>query len=206
MKLDRVMIHGAGFGLSMLVRVSKIVRSLLFLVCVGMMLVSCGGPVGGDSKSPVFLTVEGDTNYGVVPLDVYDLDTSDHVTDDTFWVNIKSHYKGEGGNASIITDYAMVQIYEYRVTYYRVDGNPRVPDPFTIDCSVLVPAAGSSRMELLILKREAKLQSPLKDLILGGGEGSIELQTIIEFFGKDLIGNHVSAKYVAYFKVEDVIQ
>lgn len=199
------MIHAAGFGLSMLVKVSKIVGSLLFLVSVGMVVVSCGGPVGGDSKSPVFLTVEGGDNaYGWI-LDVYDLDTSDHVSDNKAPVIVHSHYKGEGGNPSIITDYATVEIYEYRVTYYRVDGNPKVPEPFTIQCTVPVPPGGENNMEVLILKREAKLQSPLKELILGGGEGSIDLQAVIEFFGKDWIGNHVSAKVVLYLRVQDVV-
>ena len=104
-----------------------------------------------------------------------------------------------------MTDFAEVVLYEYRVAYYRVDGNPNVPDPFTVQFTGRVPPGGTYDHETIVLRREAKLLPSLKNLAFGGGEGSIDLHAVIDFFGEDLLGNHVSVRYVLFIRVMDVV-
>lgn len=158
----------------------------------------CGEPVGGMGKSPVFLTIKGQTAWGLY-VDVYSPTAVGKVTDDKFWVTIKSTYK----NSSLTSTFADVYLSEYRVTYYRVDGSTKVPEPFTVHFTGVVPAAGTYDHETIVVRKEAKLKSPLKELAFGGGEGVIDLNAVIEFFGEDLMGNKVSAKYVLYLRVTD---
>jgi hypothetical protein len=177
---------------------------MILLLFVAIFLVSCGGPVGGDSKSPVFLKADGGTKYGL-DVDVYTSGVLGNVTDDFFDITITSVYKDvDNGNQLNMTEFAEVVIQEYRVTYYRVDGNPNVPDAFMVPCMVRVPAGGTNTISTLVLKREAKLKSPLKELAFGGGEGVIGFNAVIEFFGEDLIGNQVSTKYVLYIQAYDM--
>lgn len=173
---------------------------VVFLLLVMSLLVSCGEPVGGSSKSPVYLIVTGGDQYGLV-VDVYTSGVPGNVTDDFFDVTIESKYKGT--NPAAQTEFAEVIIYEYRVTYYRVDGNPNVPDPFTLQCMIRVPPGGQNAVSILVLKRVAKLKSPLKELVFGGGEGRIIFNAVIEFFGEDMLGNHVSTKYVLLLDASD---
>ena len=163
------------------------------LIGVGLGLTSCGESAGGGSKSTVFLTAEGQEKCGLYA-DVYDAAIVGTVADDTFWITITSSAKDQAGGTTL-SRYSDVVLEEYRVTYYRVDGNPNVPDPFTIQMQFPIPAGGSGDIETLVLRREAKLKSPLRELALGGGEGNIQFNALIDFYGKDLAGNHVSVSY-----------
>jgi hypothetical protein len=180
------------------------IRYGVFLLWILSLTVSCGEPVGGSGTSPVFLIAEsGEDVYGLT-IDVYDPTAKGHVTDDFFDISIKSKYKGEGNNPLIQTEFAEVKITEYRVTYYRLDGNPNVPDPFTIQCYVSVPAGAEGKINTIVVRREAKLKSPLKDLVFGGGEGVIMFNAVIEFFGEDLLGNHLSTRYILHLQALDI--
>jgi len=173
-------------------RISHIVWVTL-LIGVGLGLTSCGESASGGSKAAVFLTAEGDEKWGLYA-DVYDSTVVGTVKDDTFWIKITSTPKDQTGGTTL-SSYSDVILEEYRVTYYRVDGNPNVPDPYTIQMQFPVPKGGTGRIETLVLRREAKLQSPLKELAFGGGEGNIQFNALIDFYGKDLAGNHVSVSY-----------
>ena len=84
----------------------------------------------------------------------------------------------------------------YRVTYVRADGRnvPGVDVPFPFDgvANFRVPVDQSQTSRAFLLVRvQAKLESPLKEL--EGGGGSLVISTIarIDFFGQDLAGRQI---------------
>jgi hypothetical protein len=173
----------------------------VLLLFVTILLVSCGEPVGGSSKSPVFLVASTPPDQWGAIVDVYTPGAPGGVTDEFFNITINSIYKG--ANPATQTEFAEVIIQEYRVTYYRIDGNPNVPDPIEFHLGASLPAGSSVTINVLFLRRDAKLKSPLKELVFGGGEGAIEMNALIEFFGEDLMGNHLSTNVVLDMTVSD---
>lgn len=176
----------------------RVVRMWMALLLVGLTIGagSCGDPASGGGASAVFLVVEGKDLYGT-RADVYAAGTSSRVADTTVFVKVKAYAKDPSDNTTL-SIYSDVMIDEYQVTYYRTDGNPNVPAPVTIPCSVRVSTTQEASMELIVLTRDAKLQSPLKELAFGGGEGTIMLGAVFKFFGKDLSGNHITADYTLF--------
>jgi hypothetical protein len=141
-------------------------------------------------KSPIFLSVEAQDIYGI-SCDVYQPGSPGNVQRDQVRVNIKSIYKNQTNPPT--TQFADVLLSEQRVTFYRYDGNPNVPEPFMIPLeNNLVPNGGELDLEIIVIRASAKLQSPLKELAFGGGEGEIYLSALVEFFGEDLMGNAAS--------------
>ncbi len=178
---------------------------IITLVLLSLLTVSCGDSIGGDSKSPVILVVGdpgGEVTYGML-IDVYTPGVASGVIDTLYEeIIIESIYKNQTEPPDTV--FADVIITEYRVTYYRTDGNPNVPDPFMSHISVRVPAGGTATLENLpIMLAAAKLKSPLKELAFGGGEGEIVLNAVIQFYGEDLMGNAVSCKTVVILIASD---
>jgi hypothetical protein len=174
-------------------------RFVLLLGCLALLLGSCGDPVGGNTKSPIFLVVGGET-FGL-DVDVYSPGVPGNVQDDFFEFEIQSIYKNQTDPPT--TTFADVLLQEYRVTYFRADGNPNVPDPLVIPFSAVVPAGGTANLNTLILRSDAKLKSPLKELAFGGGEGKIIFNAYVQFFGEDLAGNEVSTDTVIILSAAD---
>ncbi|PIE36182.1 hypothetical protein CSA56_01105 [candidate division KSB3 bacterium] len=173
-----------------LVRRKIVEKRLIYsLLCVGVcfLLVSCGEPVGGSGQSAVFLSAQAADPYAVA-CDVYNPSVSGNVALDVIHVIVKSVYRDPSGSTT--SNFADVLLKEQRVTYTRYDGNPDVPEPFVV---VLpnnpVPNGGELDLEILIVRADAKLESPLKELAFGGGEGEILLTGHVEFYGEDLAGN-----------------
>jgi len=89
-----------------------------------------------------------------------------------------------------------VTISRYRVTFARADGRntPGVDVPYPFDGAVTftVTETGSSGTFLLV-RPQAKLEPPL--IGLRGGGGAIAITTLAEvtFYGRDQVGNDVSA-------------
>ena len=158
-----------------------------------MVVVSCGDPASGPGKSAVFLVASGGEVYGLVS-DVYNVSAAGRADDDYIELTLKSYSKDPSGNTTLSV-YSNVIITMQRVTYTRYDGNPTVPAPFMRDLHVSVPFGGETKINTLVVRREAKQQSPLKELAFGGGEGVIHLTAHIEFYGEDLAGNTVKAEY-----------
>ncbi|MCP4403430.1 MAG: hypothetical protein GY801_39750 [bacterium] len=156
-------------------------------LCLSALLLSCGDPIGGQGTSQVFLSVQAADIYGVSS-DVYDPTISGNVSWDTTDVVVKSIYRDSTGGTQ--TDFADILLQEQRVTYFRTDGNSDVPAPFMITLpSNLVPNGGELDLEIVIVRSDAKLKSPLKELAFGGGEGEIYMSALVQFYGKDLAGN-----------------
>lgn len=173
----------------------KLIQYGLVCLCTCLFLVSCQDPIGGPGQSPIFLTVQGKEPWGVFA-DVYDPTVPGNVTLDTTWVTFQSRYRDDSAFQPT-TDFADVLIQEQRVTYFRYDGNPNVPDPFIVTVpSMIVPNGGTLDLEIPIVSADAKLQSPLKELAFGGGEGEIFLSAQVKFYGQDIAGNSVYGEIV----------
>lgn len=180
------------------------IKVIVLLAGVAAALSACGSPAGGDGKSPVFLIAEGKDLWGITA-DVYNPTSPGGVSDDYAEITVKSEFKNPTYQTSPPDGvYADVILQEYRVTYYRVDGNPNVPEPFVIQLGSRVPAGGETDINTLLVRRDAKLKSPLKELAFGGGEGSIEISAVVDFFGEDLMGNHVSTRTVLSINFSDM--
>ena len=170
--------------------------------CLALILTSCGDPIGGTGKSAVFLSVSApDGSQFSVFADVYDASLPGGVGSDTADVVIQSIYKNQTDPPDTV--FADVIIDEYRVTYYRYDGNTNVPEPFVRPLNISVPAGEETELNFVILRADAKLKSPLKELAFGGGEGQIWFNAVVEFFGEDLAGNAVDAKTVITITASD---
>lgn len=181
----------------------RVARVWMALLLVGLTIGagSCGDPASGGGASAVFLVVEGDDLYGI-RADVYDAGTSSRVSDTVAKLKIKAYAKDPSDNTTL-SIYSDVMIDEYQITYYRTDGNPNVPAPVTIPCSIRVSTTLEAKIQAIVLTRDAKLQSPLKELAFGGGEGTIMLGAVFKFFGKDLSGNHITADYTLFLMAGD---
>jgi len=89
-----------------------------------------------------------------------------------------------------------VTVTRYRVVYTRADGRntPGVDVPFAIDgaATALIPADGSTVIVGFDLVRNtAKEEAPLVQLI--NGSNILSVIATVTFYGKDIVGNDVSA-------------
>ncbi len=83
----------------------------------------------------------------------------------------------------------------YRVTYTRADGRnvPGVDVPFPFDGVVnfRVPLETDTTATILIVRHQAKLESPLRELQNNGGAAVISVIARVDFFGRDLAGRQL---------------
>ena len=170
----------------------KISGYVIVVVCVVILVVSCGDPIGGTGKAPVFLVID---NVAPIECDVYQSGVVGHVRDDTTTIQIKVVPKNPGAALNTFSD---VIIQEYRVYYFRPDGNQNVPEPFF----QLVTSSPAS-VTIIVVRADAKLKKPLVNLAFGGGEGEILMNAVVEFFGEDLAGNQVSTSVVIPILAKD---
>ncbi len=175
------------------------------IVFVGVLMgaVSCGDPAAGPGQSAIMLIVDAE-QYGKY-VDVYDA-TLPAKAQDSLIHNIKilPEKKDQSDNAEVNV-YSDVILEQYTVTYWRSDGSPNVPKPISVGLSVRVPHDGEFTFkDLMILPRDAKLQSPLKELAFGGGEGSILMNALVKFYGHDLSNNAVMTQANFVLFVQDL--
>jgi hypothetical protein len=90
-----------------------------------------------------------------------------------------------------------VTLTRYRVEYVRADGRNSpgvdVPYPFDGAATVTVPPDGTAELNFTLVRVQAKLEAPLK--ALQGMGGAIAISTIanVTFYGRDQVGNEISA-------------
>jgi len=99
---------------------------------------------------------------------------------------------GPGPFSSVVFD-------RYRVTFIRADGRNvpgiDVPYPFDGTMTFQVPPDGAQYSKNFILVRhQSKLESPVANLAGNGGAIVISTLAQIDFYGKDLAGNAVTAR------------
>jgi len=90
-----------------------------------------------------------------------------------------------------------VTITRYHVEYVRADGRNRqgveVPYAFDGTATVTVPPDGAAELVFTLVRIQAKLEAPLAALERMGGALAISTIANVTFYGRDQVGNEVSA-------------
>lgn len=84
----------------------------------------------------------------------------------------------------------------YRVTYIRADGRNTpgvdVPHPFDGAATFRVPIDGTEASRVfMIVRPQAKLESPLREMVGGGGSQVLSVLAQVDFFGTDIAGRTI---------------
>lgn len=87
-----------------------------------------------------------------------------------------------------------VTISRYRITYRRADGRnvPGLDVPYGFDgaVTITVPAVGTASVGFEIVRHDAKIESPLAQLVTNGA--IITTLADVTFYGQDRVGNAVT--------------
>jgi hypothetical protein len=98
---------------------------------------------------------------------------------------------------AVTTGLNAVTVTRYRVVFRRSDGRntPGVDVPFGFDgaASITIPPGGSGTVAFDLIRHQAKLEPPLRNLVGLGGLGFISAIAEITFFGHDQNGNELTA-------------
>jgi hypothetical protein len=92
-----------------------------------------------------------------------------------------------------------IVVESYRVTYVRADGRntPGIDVPYSFDgaANFLVPAAVPVSQQLMVVRHQAKLEPPLRNLAGMGGAIVVSVIAQIDFYGHQVVtGETVSAR------------
>lgn len=185
------------------------------LIAVVAASISCGDVVR-QGRAPVFLVVDsltatagGGTGSasGFLLSDVVRLDTTspgcstanpcsgvfNDTASATFHLSLKD--VGTPTTPAVPSPNNDVTITRVHISYRRADGRntPGVDVPYSFDAAgtVTVPASGTASIGFEIVRHAAKLESPLVQL--QGNSSIINTITDVTFYGRDLVGNEVSA-------------
>lgn len=190
---------------------SKITR-LLFGAASLLAATGCGGELLRSGRSPVYLVVEsteGSQGGGAGTSGVFLLSDVEVLVEETIngqTVKVPTYFndnatvtlRADLKNPSIEgTAVNTVTITRYHVDFRRSDGRntPGVDVPFGIDggLGVSIPAGSSQAISFEIVRHQAKLEPPLRNLRSFGGQGFISTIAEITFYGRDQNGNEVTA-------------
>jgi hypothetical protein len=179
--------------------------------------VSCGSVVR-DGRAPVFLVIDevlgsrGNTTpgpfVGNLVSDVLTLVTSPApcapenpcptIFNDLGQVTLRISPKDIGPAGGTPTAPSLnneVTITHYRVTYRRSDGRNTpgvdVPQPFSGGLTGTVPTGGNRTLGFELVRHIAKKEPPLIDLAVN--QRLIQVTAEITFYGRDQVGNEISA-------------
>jgi hypothetical protein len=161
------------------------------------------GDVVREGRSPAYVMVTKITaTSGAEPDNDSDELSSDVVTNGTVFedlgqVSFKLALKdiGSGAAPTSPTTNNYVTISRYHVAYRRSDGRnaPGVDVPFPFDGAGTVTVTDKdASMGFVLVRIQAKLESPLKNLRQGGGATAISTIADITFYGRDQAGNDVT--------------
>ena len=182
------------------------------LVLAGACVISsaCGGELMRTGRSSVFLTVEsmsatpggGGAQSAFLMSDVQVLvdQTVNGVTtkvptifNDTVTASIRSNEKNPDAVATLISG---VTLTRYHVEFRRTDGRntPGVDVPFAFDggLGVNIGPGSIAQVTIDLVRHQAKLEPPLKNLASIGGQGFISTIAEITFYGRDQNGNEIA--------------
>jgi hypothetical protein len=174
----------------------------------GIVAVASGALGCGDAsrtgRSPMYLVVQemeasagADTTLdGKLRSDVV---TKGTIYDDLGHASFSLSQKdiGTPGAPSAPSSNNAVTLTRYRVEYVRADGRNTpgvdVPYPFDGAATVTVPPDGTAELNFTLVRIQAKLEAPLA--ALQGMGGAIAISTIanVTFYGRDQVGNEISA-------------
>jgi len=188
---------------------STVARLLVGGVCI-LASASCGSELLRTGRSPVYLVVvntsassSGGSSSAFLQSDVQTLVDSTvngqpakvpTVVSDTAVVTLRVDPKNPAVETTLIN---AVTLTRYHVNFRRTDGRntPGVDVPYPIDggLGVTIDAGASQDVALEIVRHQAKLEPPLRNLVGVGGLGFISTIAEITFYGRDQNGNEVTA-------------
>ena len=165
--------------------------------------VSCG-EVARTGQSPAFLIIDSmvgasgaspGTFTNVLPSDVI---TNGTVFNDLGQVTLRLGLRNPGPSTNPNSPSTLneITVTRYRVSYRRSDGRntPGVDVPYGFDGSftVTIPAGGGAGAGFDLVRVQAKLEPPLRNLRGGGAQIVISTIADVTFFGRDQAGNEVA--------------
>jgi hypothetical protein len=175
---------------------------------VGLIAVVSGSVGCGDvvrtGRAPVFLVIDElaassgqDTTLGAqLESDVV---TKGAVYADHGRASFRLSLKDQGSpvNAAAPSANNAVTLTRYRVEYVRTDGRNTqgvdVPYAFEGAATGTVPADGTLELGFTLVRIQAKEEAPLLPLQRGGGALAISTIANVTFYGRDQVGNEISA-------------
>lgn len=180
-------------------------RVAAVLVLAAVLLSSGCSETVRTGRSPAYLIIESITAVGNDD-EEGNLLSSDVLTDGgvledralaTFRLALKDI--GEPGNAAAPSTNNAITINRYRVSYRRTDGRntPGVDVPYPFEGAGTITVVDTAALEFLLVRVQAKLEPPLKQLAVASGNppgGALVISTIadVTFYGRDQVGNDVS--------------
>lgn len=171
---------------------------------------ACGSEMLRTGRSPVYLVVTNtlgqpgngeDSAFLLSDVETIVEQTIDGKTvrvptyfNDNATVTLTAELKNPTIAATAINN---VTLTRYHVNFRRADGRntPGVDVPYPIDggLGVTVQPGSATDVALEIVRHQAKLESPLRQLRSLGSQGFISTIAEITFYGRDQNGNEVSA-------------
>jgi len=140
-----------------------------------------GGSLNSDVQTLVDVTVAGVTVKQPT------------VFDDLGQATVQVASKNEALATTVLNS---ITITRYHVSYRRSDGRntPGVDVPFAFDgaVSATISAGGSQTVQFTAVRRQAKLEPPLKNMVGAGGLIIVSTVADVTFYGRDQNGNEVT--------------
>lgn len=102
---------------------------------------------------------------------------------------------GPAGAPTSPTTNNFITVNRYTVTFRRTDGRntPGVDVPYSFEGAGSVTVSSTdATMSFVLVRTQAKVESPLKELTNGGAVRTISTVADITFYGRDQVGNDVS--------------
>jgi hypothetical protein len=173
-------------------------------------MASCGGDLVRTGRAPVFLVIDsmsataggGGTASAFLLSDVQTLvdQTVSGTTvrvptifNDSASAVIRAIEKNPSATETQLNN---VTLTRYRVNFFRTDGRntPGVDVPYGFDggLGITVSVNSTASVAFEIVRHQAKLEPPLRNLIGGGGQLFISTIAEITFYGRDQNGNEVT--------------
>ena len=183
-------------------------RNLAGLVAVltsSLAVASCASELTRTGSSPAFVIIDSiagasgaDPGTFGTPLNS-DVQTGGGTFNDLGRATLRLALKNPGTaiNPTAPTDLNAITLNRYHVEFRRSDGRNTqgvdVPYAFDGAATVTIPAGAAATVVFEVVRNQAKLESPLRNL--RGLGGSLIISTIAEvtFYGRDQVGNEVVA-------------
>ncbi|MBN2136021.1 MAG: hypothetical protein JW737_09840 [Acidobacteria bacterium] len=174
---------------------------LTILLLVGILFTACETHNNvGQTRAGVYMTVDEilwQGNAGSLGLTRTENDqTIVYYESDQANITLSNRPKNAATTTSSWLD---IQIQEYQVTFYRIDGGTKVPNSLRRGITYIIPFNGSADLSnLTLLSAQQKAETPLWELGVNGydtetGNAVIEVNVLVEFFGEQMSGETVYA-------------
>jgi len=181
----------------------------ILLAAAILMSTSCGSELLRTGRAPVYLVIEemeasagGDGQLEAFLLSDVEVLVEQQINGVTVQVptffndNLTATIGAVSKNPSVAaTPINAVTLTRYRVDFRRTDGRntPGVDVPYGFDggLAVTIQPNNSAQVAIELVRHQAKLEPPLKNLAGFGGQGFISTIAEVTFYGRDQNGNEV---------------